>query len=281
MLTMATICKFNKFGFCRYGKNCNFVHIEDKCEKESCDVKVCAFRHPKNCRYIEKHQKCKFDIFCVFEHGCESDDVSQTSKKEIIDRINDLEQIIQKQNAKIDILIEKLKKYECITNNPDTSEILELEAPFKEASTDINLDDVLIRKDNQFKCDKCDFKTDKNRGLSIHKSKKHRIDNPTYSEYFIDDTTTECNKMYKNSQKVGEKQIMHLHSKECWESAHPCKIYFERDHKGHPSIDKDGVVHVLLNNYISHSIIDWDQLYIVMVGFDLERLWLINNVIGL
>ena len=214
----------------------------------------------------------------MFEHGCESEDVSQTSKKETIDRINDLEQIIQKQNAKIDIIIEKLKKYECITNNPDTSEILELEAPFKEASTDINLDDVLIRKDNQFKCDKCDFKTDKNRGLSIHKSKKHRIDNPTYSEYFIDDTTTECNKMYKNSQKVGEKQIMHLHSKECWESAHPCKIYFERDHKGHASIDKDGVVHVLLNNYISHSIIDWDQLYIVMVGFDLERLWLINNV---
>ena len=85
---MATICKFNKFGHCRYVKNCNFVHIDDKLKKENFDVKMCAFRHPKNCRYIEKNQKCKFDVFCVFEHGFESDDVNHTSEKETIQRIN-------------------------------------------------------------------------------------------------------------------------------------------------------------------------------------------------
>ena len=131
------------------------------------------------------------------------------------------------------------------------SEILKLEAPFKEASADSTPpDDVIVRKNNQVKCDQCDFKTEKNRGFRIHKTKKHRIENPTYSEYFIEDASTECKKMYKNSQNLGEKLIMHLHSKDCWNSTHPCKIYFEGDHKGHPTTDKDCLVHVLVKNYI-------------------------------
>ena len=46
---MATqnVCRYFKFGFCKYLERCHFQHIKEKCEKHDCDVKSCNLRHPK------------------------------------------------------------------------------------------------------------------------------------------------------------------------------------------------------------------------------------------
>ena len=98
-----------------------------------------------------------------------------------------------------------------------------------------------------------------------------QLENPNYEEFYIETNGTECNRVFKMSKKVGEKLVVHLHSKECWYS-NPCQIKYVNDPQGNPTRDKDGIVHGLVHNYISYSTVDWDQLYIMMVGFDLERL---------
>ena len=47
---------------------------------------------------------------------------------------------------------------------------------------------------------------------------------------------------------------------------------YPTNNSGNPTIDKKGLVHTLGDNYINSDNLSWEDLYIVMVGFDLERL---------
>ena len=62
------ICKLNKYGHCRYGKYCNFIHVDEKCEVNECDSRNCPLRHPRDCRYVTRNKKCKFGDLCAFGH---------------------------------------------------------------------------------------------------------------------------------------------------------------------------------------------------------------------
>ena len=66
---MDAICKYNKYGHCRYGTFCKFLHEIRKCENESCDHRTCHLRHPKPCRYKKAGKICRFENFCDFDHG--------------------------------------------------------------------------------------------------------------------------------------------------------------------------------------------------------------------
>ena len=66
---MATeICKFYKYGYCRYGPTCSYRHEATVCEDESCDIIKCMKRHPKKCRYWADFGRCKFGTFCSYKH---------------------------------------------------------------------------------------------------------------------------------------------------------------------------------------------------------------------
>ena len=63
-----TICKFNKFGHCRFGSTCHKQHVIEKCDKKDCELRLCQLRHPAPCRYFSQYGRCKFGDFCSYDH---------------------------------------------------------------------------------------------------------------------------------------------------------------------------------------------------------------------
>ena len=103
---MDKICKYNKYGHCKYGKFCNFAHENRKCETKFCDFKKCDKRHPKNCKYVVNNKPCKFGEFCSFEHGFENlltvpEDASENRME---DKIKKLEAMIVTKDSEIEYL---------------------------------------------------------------------------------------------------------------------------------------------------------------------------------
>ena len=54
------MCQYNKFEFCKFWENCRNQHINDICERTSCDIKSCIQRHPKECKFYIDYQRCKY-----------------------------------------------------------------------------------------------------------------------------------------------------------------------------------------------------------------------------
>ena len=68
MATINSICKYNKFGFCKFLTSCRNYHVNEKCQEISCENRTCLKRHPKICKYFELYNRCKFGEYCAFEH---------------------------------------------------------------------------------------------------------------------------------------------------------------------------------------------------------------------
>ena len=41
------VCRYYKFGYCKFGEKCRNLHIEEKCENKQCDITNCDKRHPR------------------------------------------------------------------------------------------------------------------------------------------------------------------------------------------------------------------------------------------
>ena len=57
------VCHHNKFGFCKFEKNCMKKHVEVICEKKNCDISQCEKRHPSICKFYSHYGRCKFMDF--------------------------------------------------------------------------------------------------------------------------------------------------------------------------------------------------------------------------
>ena len=57
---MEHICKFNKFGYCKYKNECKKNHVKEQCKDgQNCEsVKLCTLRHPKMCKRIALEGHC-------------------------------------------------------------------------------------------------------------------------------------------------------------------------------------------------------------------------------
>ena len=76
-------CKFNKFGFCKFGNECRKKHFDTICEHNFCEnVKSCEKRHSRNCYYFFAYGYCKFGLDCQFKHGKESSKVTHANKEQ-------------------------------------------------------------------------------------------------------------------------------------------------------------------------------------------------------
>ena len=58
----------NKFGYCKYNRQCLLEHIDIVCENPECLVSKCNLRHPKECIWFRDYQNCKFQM-CAYRHG--------------------------------------------------------------------------------------------------------------------------------------------------------------------------------------------------------------------
>ena len=91
-----TVCKYFDNGYCRYGNNCHFWHLEENCSERKCENKRCIKRHPKPCSYFRR-QKCKFAGNCKYKHVITENEENEENKVLKI-KLKDLEEA--KENLK-------------------------------------------------------------------------------------------------------------------------------------------------------------------------------------
>ena len=152
------VCRYFKFGHCKFSDKCRFMHVNEKCENTSCNISSCNLRHPRICKYFRDYRRCKFGEWCSFDHNIK-DIFENQSITEINEKLNELSKAISEKDKLIAVLVEKLKDIE-LHLFPQTS---------SEEITDTQPEEVVT----SFKCDECDFEFNTNKGLSIHKGKKH------------------------------------------------------------------------------------------------------------
>ena len=109
---MATqiVCKFNKFGFCKFRESCRNQHIKEVCELSSCDITKCKFRHPHVCKYYRDFGRCKYSEFCLYAH-IDKENISDISRT-LNNKIEDLEINIQKKDKDIEGFSHRIESLE-------------------------------------------------------------------------------------------------------------------------------------------------------------------------
>ena len=73
-------CRYNKFGYCKYGEKCNFRHINEKCVTTNCNINDCEKRHPKICIFKRKYGQCKCTTYCRYDHEKPQDILENSDK---------------------------------------------------------------------------------------------------------------------------------------------------------------------------------------------------------
>ena len=61
------LCRYNKYGHCKYCDKCHFRHVNVICVKQNCSVFDCENRHPVICKYFRNFRRCKFSN-CSYKH---------------------------------------------------------------------------------------------------------------------------------------------------------------------------------------------------------------------
>ena len=97
---MATqnVCRYNKFGYCRYKETCRNLHENEVCESQSCEIYACNKRHPRHCRYYRDYNRCKFNP-CKFKH------VKYPSPETEIEKLREDQTKVSAKVNEIDILL--------------------------------------------------------------------------------------------------------------------------------------------------------------------------------
>ena len=50
-MAQQNVCEYFKFGHCKHADKCRLMHVKEKCENPSCEIKNCNLRHPRTCKY--------------------------------------------------------------------------------------------------------------------------------------------------------------------------------------------------------------------------------------
>ena len=227
-----TICRYNKFGFCKFSEKCQFRHNNSLCKDNHCKILECEKRHPKICKYKRDYGRCKFNP-CSYSHESQTEVKSNSDKIESLEKkvaemetkdpqqnISELEgNIVHKLEAFEKSMEEKMKAYEkqivslnnkmrekddCITVLE--SRILVLETKDKQINENIESLTIKIgncesitekKKQTEFVCNFCDFATTSNSGLKVHMRRKH-------TEYSKDKFPKPCDLCGKVVSDAGE-----------------------------------------------------------------------------
>ena len=108
------VCRYNKFGFCKFQEVCRKKHVNEKCNSSSCEITLCELRHPKICRYFRDHRRCKFGEYCYFEHKENEHGVFEQKLNEMKTKIDKLEKKVIEKDDIIKNLVEKVENFEIV-----------------------------------------------------------------------------------------------------------------------------------------------------------------------
>ena len=104
---MENVCRFSKFGYCKYKETCRKTHFIEICKEASCVLETCLKRHPRICRFYRFYNNCKFGEFCQFSHDLKENKCGNS------ERINKLEKTCIDINFRLLVNDELLKKVHC------------------------------------------------------------------------------------------------------------------------------------------------------------------------
>lgn len=201
------VCKFQKFGFCKYKESCKKKHLEETCEKRSsCDSpKNCQKRHPYACKRYVLEGFCKFGLGCAYHHQTQE---KINNESEVNVKVDKLEKTVNELTEKILLLESKIKSIEIKDIEPakikdidqrvqdpkkviienDISKVLkEKKSKSKDHKVSVFKFGAEARKaametkeskkeekiQKQLKCELCEYRCDKNTTLKKHINTKH------------------------------------------------------------------------------------------------------------
>ena len=167
---MATqnVCRYFKFGHCKFCDKCRFLHVKERCENPTCEIRSCSLRHPRKCKWQRDYGRCKYGEWCSFDHNNISD--NQKSINKILQRLEHMSKIILEKDNMINHLAEKIRKLEEHFDSNDEVDITEHE----NNETELNLTFQNPYLANRFPCEICDFEAKSNSGLQLHVKAKHK-----------------------------------------------------------------------------------------------------------
>ena len=182
------LCLRNKFGYCKFNKNCQYRHNNKNCESGNCDGKDCDKRHPKECWWYDQFKRCKF-TFCAYKH------VKKEYSNDFNAKIFDLEWKIKEKDVEMKIQMEKIKELETkVQQNELESRVKHLEkfvvllqeklekkekdhsylAQWNPEETGWTILDPLVRRKSfEHKCEECDYIGRNPSRLKLHIEVKH------------------------------------------------------------------------------------------------------------
>ena len=111
-MAVENICKFNKFGYCKFKSNCRNKHVEEICSEKTCNQTTCEKRHPRLCKYFVKYGDCKLGSICAYSHI----NNQKMELEKLEDKVNELHLIIKSKEEIIDKLVKDVKILQVIVD---------------------------------------------------------------------------------------------------------------------------------------------------------------------
>ena len=190
------ICKHFMYGYCKYQERCPEQHINVICEENTkCDNNGCVKRHPKPCKFFARNGKCKFER-CAYMHVKDENILKIEDLegqvhvlKENVDKLtktnNDITNNETKLRNTLADIVERLKfleqrhkeQDEIVNDSKESPGEITSEKNSKAKDVDNTTDETktVNKTDDNFKCDQCNFKTNKINTLTKHTTTKHAI----------------------------------------------------------------------------------------------------------
>ena len=126
-MAQQNVCRYNKYGHCKFAAKCRFMHVNETCEKPNCEIKKCDLRHPRICNFYRDYKRCKFGEYCSFEHREDDIDKLIVRNQETVDRVDEIEKILAEKSNLESKLSECDKKLEELEEKLQQQEQLILE----------------------------------------------------------------------------------------------------------------------------------------------------------
>ena len=158
------ICNYDKFGYCKFKKECIREHLKEECEDlaDCKHIKTCNKRHPKRCKNYVSKNACRFESDCAYSHKKSKESIEKDMLKEKVDT---LEKTVSEMEIKLKNFEEELNEIkrdkfrkEQIDNKGLNSE-KKADTGKDAALQDINLRKVSEPKQNSLECQGSKAKT--------------------------------------------------------------------------------------------------------------------------
>ena len=149
------ICQYDKFGYCRYQKECKKRHLSRECEDldDCANSRSCQKRHPKRCKKYASGN-CRFGNDCAYKHQKPTKNQDHEDLKVKLEKV---EKVLHAMTRKVLSLEEEVKdsKNKSITDDiikdlkKKVSELCEENETEKQKqkvdnSFDFNCDDIKV-----------------------------------------------------------------------------------------------------------------------------------------